>query len=92
VKSLLVFIAGFATPVALFLAANVYMAFEDWRDNRRYKRAWDKFSAEFEKLTPEHLSACRSRWAEDPCRYDRYFSDRDRYFSMRWQYGHTKEV
>jgi hypothetical protein len=91
-KSFIIYVSGVLTPFAILLVCSLLGELADWRARRRYKRAWDKFSAEFDTLTPQHLAACRARWDAEPYNYERYHSDRARYFAMRWQYGNTTEV
>ena len=91
-KTILVYLLGFLTPPVLVMLALAFGDFMDWRERRRYKRAWDKFSAEFDQITPERLAECRAKWAKESYTYGPYCDDRSRYFAMRWQYGHTTEV
>lgn len=91
-KTILVYFAGFATPIVIFFAIQAWFLFEDWKSERRYKRAWDKFSAEFEMLTPCGLAFYQAEWADDPQRYAHICDDRSRYFNMRWEYGRTTDV
>lgn len=91
-KTFIIYISGVLTPFAVLLVCTLLGEIADWRDRRRYERAWKKFSAEFKTLTPQHLESCRVRWAQEPHIYDRYHHDVDRYFAMRWQYGNTTEV
>lgn len=91
-KSLIIYIAGVLTPFAILLAVCAKWSMDDWRDRRRYQRALDKFSAEFDKLTEQHLAACKARWAEEPWNYQHVCDDRGRYFRMRWQHGNTTDV
>lgn len=92
IKFLLIYLAGVATP---FLALAVWIgreAYAEWKISRRYQRAWDHFCAQFDRLTPEELTAIRERWALEPWHYDRFEDDRSRYFDLKWEYGRTKEV
>ncbi len=86
------YLCGLATPLILVLIVSALCGLSDWRARRRYQRAWDKFSAEFDLLNPADLETYRAAWKAESYRFDQYCDDRSRYFSMKWQYGHTKEI
>lgn len=89
---MLYYLAGLATPFVLLLAFAAVLQFQDWREARRYQRAWDKFGVEFASLTPGQLEVHQQYWAERPNCYASLPDDRSRYFRMRWQSGFTTEV
>lgn len=89
---MLLYLAGLATLPALFLAFYAYINIQDWREARRYQRAWDKFGLEFASLTPGQLDFHQRHWAKHPETYASLTCDRDRYFRMRWQSGFTTDV
>ena len=91
-KSLLFYLLGCLSPLAVIMLMLGWGDYMDWRARRRYQRAWDKFSAEFDTLDPQRLAELRCRWAEEPYRYAQICDDRSRYFNMRWQYGNTSEA
>ncbi len=91
-KSLLIYAAGFVTPFIIAFACMAVAFVTDWRASRRYQRAWDFFSKRFDALTPEQLDWHRAYWKEHSYRFEQIASDRERYFSMNWQWGQTKEV
>lgn len=88
----IIYLAGVATPFVVWFAYIGYEVAKDAKAHRRYKRAWDKFGDEFDELTPGQLEFHQRRWADDPSKYAQICDDRSRYFTMRWQYGHTKDV
>ena len=89
---MLLYLAGLATPFVLIAAFYGWLTLQDWREARRYQRAWDKFGVEFASLTPGQLEFHQRIWAKRPDCYARFTTDRDRYFTMRWQSGFTTEV
>ena len=89
---LLAYALGLLTPPVIFITVHAGSAVSDWKAQRRYQRAWDKFSAEFDRLTKGQLDLHRQTWADESYRYHHYNDDRARYFAMRWQHGHTTEV
>jgi len=91
-KTLLIYLAGVATPFVFVLCFWLYFSYIEWREDRRYKRAWELFGQEFDNLTADQLADCKKLWKSKFWHYERMHSDRDRYFSMRWEYGNTNAV
>lgn len=91
-KTVLIFLAGMVSTVLIYAASSIPYIYRDWRWHRRYEKMWDKAQREFEKLDESQQAECKAKWAEQPWRYERWSCDRDRYFDMRWNSGHTTEV
>lgn len=91
-KSLVFYLCGVATPFVIVGISILIDVFRGHKEHSRYKRAWDKFSEEFDALSPDELAELRKRWGENPLDYGNVCDDRSRYFKMRWQHGHTNEV
>lgn len=91
-KLFLVYLAGFLTPFLFLAFLNASLALEEWRETRRYRKAWHKFSEEFDALSAIQLAAHRADWHEQPWRFEQYHDDRARYFAQRWNHGLTKEI
>lgn len=91
-KTGLIYLAGVATPFIALALLNSWHWLMDHRQWRRYERAWAKFSAEFDRLSDAEMAGCRSTWKAQRWRFDRYSSDRDRYFALRWNHGNTKDI
>lgn len=88
---MLPYLAGLFTIPLLVAATVAWLHFQDWLDDRRYRRAWDKFGAEFAELTPGQLEFWQKAWAKDAFQMRRP-DDRSRYFAMRWDNGMTNEA
>lgn len=86
---LLPYLAGVATPFVAALALSLLCEFTDWRDRRRYQRAWNKFHGEWITMTP----AERREFANNPPLHAcHYASPEEMYFAHRWRHGQTTEV
>ncbi len=88
INTVIAYLAGVATPVVLFFVSMAYHALRGWRANRRYQRAWDKFTVEFDGMSPTQRRAFElTRTADSKCA-----TERERYFAQRWCGGTTAEV
>jgi hypothetical protein len=90
--SFLFYLAGFLTPILFFAAFQIAIELADWKNRRRYKKAYEKFTTEFDQLTPFQLADCRAIWDKDKLKYSQYCDDKDRYFALKWQHGYTTEI
>lgn len=91
-NTIFIYFAGVGTLPIIGLFVALLDAIGEWRERRRYQRAWDKFSAEFDKLTGFELAELQVQWGNEEWRYGKYASDRDRYFAMKWKGGFTTEI
>lgn len=90
--SFIAYALGLMTLPALFVLWNAVDAVIGHKEHKRFKRAWDKFSEEYKTLSPETITALQLRWKEEPWKYAHICDDESRYFTFRWQHGHTTEV
>ncbi len=83
------YLLGILTPFTIWIIIGILSSISDWKQQRRYHRAWAKFSTEYDKLTPEDkLKFSREINPGDT----QYGSERDRWFAKKWRYGDTTEV
>lgn len=67
----ILYLAGVATPFAVWFVFSLISTIYHWRARRRYQRAWDKFSAEFDLLGENERAACNALWQPEPRRFRR---------------------
>lgn len=91
-KALAIYLAGVVTPFILLVLAHARWCTHEWMADRRYQRAWDKFSRQFDRLSDAQLQFFKKHWVDNPEKYERYCDDRTRYFEMRWMDGRTTEI
>ncbi len=86
---IIIYLLGFLTPFIIGLILNILCCISDWKYQRRYRRAWDKFSSEYDGLSSEDKLRFLATKIPNSTVYG---SERERYFASKWQYGMTKEV
>lgn len=86
------YLLGLLTPFGVLFVAMIGWAFQEQCEARRYKRAWDLFSGEFDRLTPGQLRDLQAVWRDNEYRYGNCVDDRSRYFRMCWNGGNTTRV
>ena len=86
---LIFFLSGLLTPVFIFFSYGVVIIVRDKRFRKRYAAAWDKFSLEWERLSPASKKAFEQSEAS---KGRNYLSIRDLYFAKRWNNGQTTEA
>lgn len=75
-------------PVCVSIACAV-SEFGEWRYRRRYRKAWHKFTAEYDAMSDAEKSefaATREPWGPN------YENEQSRYFAKKWQGGFTDEA
>ncbi len=83
-----VYLLGILTPFIMVFIIGVIMSVSDWKDYRRYSRAYKKFTEEYEALS----DVDKFKFGETRDSYDNHHFEKDRYFSVKWQYGQTTEI
>ena len=83
-----IYLLGVITPFLAFLAINIYWESQERREHRRYQRAWDKFTKEYDMLSDKELAS----FAATKQPWDNYCDEQSRYFASRWRHGMTNEV
>lgn len=91
-NTFIAYIAGACTALIVQYIPEALYIYRDWKWHRRYRKMWDRASAEFDMMDAASLCACQEKWAQQPWRYERWCDDRARYFDMRWNAGQTTEV
>jgi hypothetical protein len=87
-----IYLLGLFTPFTFFALRSVAESLAARKKHRRYVAAWDKFGKEFDNMSQSDLVTRQSYWRLYPESYAYICDDRSRYFAMRWDNGHTKEI